>query len=102
MRKPRDLSPMDDIPWGYGVDGGLIPTEPKYYEKQGLAAIHHKNGWTALSFPDRTIDHRRASHSTFLLENEDATFEEMIGMVEDRFPEIMGRFTFPIILVEGQ
>ena len=34
--------------------------------RQGEAIIHHKNGWTALSLWDSTIDTRPGCSSTYL------------------------------------
>lgn len=94
-------------PWGMAVDGGLAPRAPRPNRKpsprdpecpQGAAALHHRDGWTALSFWDRTGDSRGNSSSTFLLERPDATFEEMVAMARENFPEIVGRLPFEIAL----
>src|ERR1700693_4562864 len=40
-------------PWGYKIDGKLCPAGAQV---QGRALVHHKDGWTALSFWDRSVD----------------------------------------------
>jgi hypothetical protein len=94
------------VPWGMKVDGGLAPRvtepgrEPSRRDQecaQGVAALHHKDGWTALSFWDRTGDSRGNSSSTFLVERDSATFDEMLTMAGERFPQIIDRLTFQIV-----
>lgn len=47
-------------PWGYGVEK-LAP----HTMTQGTAALHHKDGWTALAVDDFTVDSRGNSKSVF-------------------------------------
>ena len=79
-------------PWGYGVDGSLLPKS----QIEGRAFIHHKDGWTALSFWDRSVDSRRGSHSTFLAEGSFG-FDEMVAFGKKHFPEVWARYTFPVV-----
>ncbi len=86
-------------PWGH-VDGKLAPRE---YEgrsapecPQGVAALHHKDGWTALAFWDRTGDSRGNSNSTFLFDAT-LTFEEALAAARENFPALFERFTFDIV-----
>lgn len=84
-------------PWGYDIDGALCPNGRRSgKEVEGEALIHHKDGWTALSFWDRSVDKRGACNSNFLAEGT-FTFDEMKKLAEEKFPHVMRRFTFPIV-----
>lgn len=100
-RPPRGERPETIVPWGYGVDGGLAPrkSEGRHAAEhaQGVAALHHKDGWTALSFWDRTGDSRGNSSSTFLAEREDATYDDMVTLACEAFPQVIARLTFPVV-----
>lgn len=96
---------VDSIPWqDFEVDGKLPPygdiryREPQM-ELEGVARIHFKNGWTALSFWDRTIDKRYASSSTYLAEGT-FTFEEIAALAKERFPERWGKMAFEVKLAQ--
>ncbi len=80
-------------PWGFSVDGGLCP---KGRQIEGLAVLHHKNGWSALSFWDRSVDSRPDSNSTFLVEGTH-TFANMRALAEQHFPRVIARLRFPIV-----
>jgi hypothetical protein len=96
-------------PWGLRIDGGLCPGAtdekgerrhpPMEEQVEGAAHIRHKDGWTALSFWDRSVDTRGNSNSNFLAEGKH-TFEEMLSIAWLHFPEIMGRFKFTIVPAE--
>lgn len=95
-------------PWGPHPDGSLAPHEnprcdfvKKFFgcrcsQTQGIAALHHKEGWTALAFWDRSVDSRMGCNSNFLVEGT-FTFDEMIELARQHFPTIMIRFKFPIV-----
>jgi hypothetical protein len=85
-------------PWGYAIDGGLCPKGP---EIEGRALIHHKDGWTAMSFWDRSVDHRGKCNSSFLAEGT-FTFEEMLAIAREKFPRVVGRFKFEIVPAEDR
>jgi hypothetical protein len=80
-------------PWGYGVEGGLCPQ--KAGEVQGESLVHHKDGWTALSFWDRSIDTRPGCNSNFLAEGTHS-FAEMVALAKKHFPTVINRFTFEV------
>lgn len=86
-------------PWS-PIDGALAPREwdsRRAPEKpQGVAALHHKDGWTALSFWDRSGDSRPASNSTFLFDGT-LTFNEALAAARDHFPALFERFPFEIV-----
>jgi hypothetical protein len=82
-------------PWGYKIDSGLC-LKTVGYEIEGIASIHQKDGWTALSFWDRSIDDRHKSNSNFLAEGT-FNFEEMLAISKKHFPEIFERFKFEVV-----
>ena len=63
---------------------------------QGRATLHHKDGWTCIDFPDRTIDKRGGSHSAFFFEDT-LTFDEAVSEAKRRWPNIFDRFDFEIV-----
>jgi hypothetical protein len=82
-------------PWGIAIDGGLCKSGA---EQEGIALIHHKNGWTALAFWDRSVDKRGKSNSVFLAIGE-FEFDQMVAMAKQFFPEVIARFPFEIKMV---
>ncbi len=92
-------------PWRVGeLDGGLCPnvspdavwkrTGP---EIEGDAILHHKDGWTALAFWDRTIDTRGACCSVYLADGS-FSFEEMVALAQDAFKTRWDRMKFKVQL----
>lgn len=57
---------------------------------EGLARIHHKDGWTAVGYWDRTGDDRYGSNSNFVAEGT-FTFEQMMEMARQHFPDVIRR-----------
>lgn len=100
------------LPWhemGYGgkptIDGTLQPRGPKSYPNspyegpelpQGVAALHHLNGWTALCFWDRSVDTREACNSNYFAEGT-FTFEQMVEMAKTRFAHRWNKMTFAVV-----
>ncbi len=93
---------------GLGIDGKLAPRSthptpadrigPGVYEvAQGLATLHHVAGWTALSFWDRSVDHRGASNSNFIT-HDVVSFDDMELRCRAAFPEVWSRFPFKVRL----
>jgi hypothetical protein len=82
-------------PWRANIDSGLCPVGP---EIEGLAVLRQKDGWTVLSFWDRSVDHRGKSNSNFLAQGI-FTFDEMIGLAQEHFPQVMKRLGFVITQV---
>lgn len=80
-------------PWGYHIDGGLCPDGP---EVQGRALIHHKDGWTAMSYWDRSIDGRGKCNSNFLAEGT-LDFAQMLEIAKTHFPSVISRAKFEIV-----
>lgn len=67
----------------------------------GVAALHHKDGWTALAFWDNTGDSRGNSNSNFFFD-ETLDFEAAVAAAREHFPELFERFNFEIVPVAGR
>jgi hypothetical protein len=105
--RDRDCYPPQPLPWQH-VDMALCPgvTDPEHPhrnrtrpEVQGEAALHHKDGWTALAFWNRSVDTRPASNSAFIAEGEH-DFETMMQLARDHFPEVVRRLPFEVRLAQ--
>lgn len=110
---------LDDFPWKpETIDGRLSPHHTDCRAKtgdfggkchcngtgipQGLALVHHLNGWTALSFWDRSLDGRGACNSNFFAKGE-FQFEEILQMSRERFGPRWRFIKFEIVpLIEDQ
>ncbi len=79
-------------PWGLQIDGYLCPQDSQV---EGRACLHHKDGWTAIAFWDRSVDSRPMSNSAFLAPGT-FTFDEMLALAREQRPEIVNRFRFAI------
>lgn len=94
------------IPWER-VDGILCPgatgdpDRPTWQmnrpQTQGEAALHHKDGWTALAFWDRSVDERGGCNSALFAEGTH-TFKEMTALFQEHFPQVWDRFKFKVQL----
>jgi hypothetical protein len=83
-------------PWFIGdLDGKLQPKDPQ--QREGLAVLHHKEGWTALAFWDRTVDKRMACCSVYLAD-EILDFDEMVKRSKARFGERWRAMAFDVVL----
>jgi len=91
-RMSRDIDSPQGNPWGYSVDGKLCPTGA---QTQGLLQLHHKDGWTAIAFWDRSVDERPGSCSVFLCPGTKNAVE-MLTLAAERFPNVMRRFNFSL------
>jgi hypothetical protein len=71
-------------------------------EIEGEALVHHKDGWTALAFWDRTVDKRGACCSVYLAEGI-FTFEQMVEMAKERFSHRWNKMNFEVkACIDGQ
>lgn len=61
-----------------------------------LAAVHHKDGWSAIAFWDNSVDNRPGSNSVFMVDVPDLSFREICLLAEEHFPQVWKRFTVPI------
>ncbi len=104
-RYPQDQSPYQPTgcPWGdRHVDAILCrrlpPKDPwgsrqetEHEQVEGLARLHHKDGWTALAYWDRSgPDKRMGCNSNFVAEGT-FTFEQMMEMARYHFPHVIER-----------
>lgn len=64
---------------------------PYEQQVQGLFTHQYRDGWTAISTWDRTVDERYGCVSTFIAEGMH-TFGEMLGIACSRFPWVIERF----------
>jgi hypothetical protein len=87
LYEPGLRSSFDTTPWGHYPDGTLLGESRQV---QGECVLTQKDGWTALSFWDRTGDTRGNSNSNFFFEGI-YTFEQMVELSKQYFPEIMNR-----------
>lgn len=111
---PRSIARLDreKLPWrDVECDGNLQPGTAelkKRYDGQrpelerqveGLCRLHHRDGWTAMAFWDRSGDRRGNSCSVVMAEGTH-DFEQMVEMFELEFPGIHARCTAKFKLVE--
>lgn len=90
-----DQTPWRNVtPWGAEMDGTFAPPG-EHKDKQGAAALIHKDGWSMLSWWDRTVDSRRASNSAIIAKGAH-TFEEMLELLRRSFPSVSHRQTIAI------
>lgn len=85
---------FENQPWGKEVDGGLCPKFKN--QNEGEALIHHKDGWTALAFWDRSGNQRLNSNSVFMQKGTH-DFAGMVEFAQKAFPFVWMRFRFQII-----
>lgn len=98
------------LPWPQ-LDGTLPPADRRPVRKegsypevereapQGHAALHHKGGWTAISFWDRSVDSRPGSSSTFFIRGLH-TWDDAVRIAKAAYPRTWGRFKFPVVLAQ--
>lgn len=79
--------------WLDGIYGKkTVPHWDEKDQEQGLARLWTIEGWTLISFWDRSADQRGGSNSTFLAEGMHS-FEEMVALAARHFPTIWKRIT---------
>lgn len=80
------------------VDAALAPRPRGRYSEapQGHAELHHRDGWTALAFWDRTGDSHPNSNSTFIFDAE-LDFAGALAAARSAFPELFDRFDFEVV-----
>ncbi len=86
----------DKLPWGYKIDSSLCTGHSG--SEEGRASLHHKDGWTAVAFWDRSVDSRPGSNSAFICD-EEIDYDEMIRRSKETFPKIWERFNFEVVPV---
>ena len=97
LGRPRYMSgphPEPVIPWGWSIDGCLLKGRGL---RQGDAVSEQRDGWTALSFWDSSVDARPGSTSSFMFD-EAMTPPEALEAARTMFPPIFARFGFAVAL----
>lgn len=90
----RHYDPPEGFPCKIHIlDGGLLP--PGLPQVEGRASTSHINGWTIMSFWDRSVDARYGCNSNFVLKGK-FEFEEILQNSRYYFAPIFSRFAFPI------
>lgn len=101
-RYAQDKTPYGPTgcPWGdRHVDAFLCPDStsrenretPREAQVEGLARLHHKDGWTALAYWDRSgPDKRYGCNSNFVAEGV-LSFEQMLALARRHFPHVIDR-----------
>lgn len=104
----HDWDAENDLPesWRGGkIDGGFAPKEfadrDKKEAPQGQALWVQCEGWTLISFWDRSGDSRGGSSSTFI-SKEHLTFDQMVAVAKEEFPQLWKRFNFEVKLYEAK
>lgn len=66
-------------------------------QQEGRAVLSHCSGWTRLGWADRSVDHRHGSHANIIAEGI-RSFEEMLALGRECFPDVMKRMKYDIVL----
>jgi hypothetical protein len=69
-------------------------------EIEGHALLHHRDGWTALSFWDRSVDTRGGCNSTYFAEGS-FSFDEMVALAKERFAYRWNKMSFAVVQVKA-
>jgi hypothetical protein len=97
-RLGRDERAESIVPWGYGVEKLANKWSRRHIdpETEGLALLHHLDGWTALAFPDFSVDSRGGSKSVFVFEAI-LDYDAALARARELFPEVFERYSFEIV-----
>ena len=90
--KAFDYQMLDGM---YAPGGERLRRWKSFEQVEGHAAWHVVNGWTVVSFWDRSGDARGNSNSAFVVEGEHS-FEHVLELAREVWPEVFTRFTFDI------
>jgi len=86
-------------PWSFGspenIDGGLAPRAGAARQRQGAVALHHREGWTAIAWWDRSADVRPGSNVAFLIDAE-LGLEEALTAARQAWPKVFARFRYEV------
>lgn len=101
-RDERDTLPWNE--WKGEVDGKLQPHSKDCNSRpycgctqtEGIALLHYKDGWSALSFWDRSVDNRGGCNSTYFAKGI-FTFEQMVEMARTRFAYRWNKMNFQVV-----
>lgn len=89
-------------PRGQSVDGTLCryPNERNRYpcysevkneQIEGLARLHHKDGWTAIAYWDRSSKDTRYGCNTAFVAEGTHSFDRMLALARHHFPHVIAR-----------
>ena len=86
------------IPWGPHIDGGLLNDAGIPDKVEGHAIVAWKDGWTSVSFWDRSGDSRSGSLSAFLMRGT-VMGEMLMKLAVEQWPDIFNRsgFIHPVV-----
>ena len=87
-------------PWGTNLDTGLLISRKDKYARPDTEptenyTVARKDGWTAISFWDRSGDSRPGSNSAFLVAA-DVSDKELLALAKAQWPDIFSRGRFPL------
>ena len=86
MAPPNSKLPREER-IALSVDGGI---QPHGRQMEHQAALHHRKGWSAIGFWDRSIDKRQGSCGAFIMEGEH-DFSDIITIAKEQWPNVMKR-----------
>jgi hypothetical protein len=89
---------VETTPFSIKIDGGFCPSGR---QAEGQATVSHLSGWTAVSFWDRSVDERPGSNSSFVARG-NLSFDQMMALAREHFPQVIARLPFPVIEAHGQ
>jgi hypothetical protein len=100
LRSKAGVVVIGCIPWGSSIDTGLLISRQDKYarpitEPTENYTVARKEGWTAISFWDRSGDSRPGSNSAFLVAA-DVSDKELLTLARKQWPEIFARPGFPL------
>lgn len=93
------MHPRDGGPWSAReIDGNFAPgawrrrdaTVPEQYQPEHVACLYHRDGWTMISFWDRSMDHRFSSNGNFIVEGTH-DFDTACTLAREVFPSVWDR-----------
>lgn len=93
LGKPR-VDKRGEAPWGWSIDGGLLMSLRNM--REGVAVHALRDGWTALSFYDCSVDSRPGSTSSFMFDVQ-LSYDEALAAARASFPEVFDRLTFEVV-----
>lgn len=78
-------------PWGFDIDYSI-----KGLVRTGIVSYGQKDGWSVIVIPDRSVDSRPGSHSTFAVQAL-LSKDELIANARAQWPEVFNRPQFPAL-----
>ena len=72
---------------------------PRSQQRQGTAALHHHRGHSLLAWWDRSVDKRTGSNSVVIADEAGLSYERMMELLAEHFPDVLARQPASICLV---